>query len=286
LIDDPTRCNFKPEVDLSSRMCAGDIDADDCFTKRQIATIQDIYRGPYDSKGVQIMKGMDRGSEWEWNRTLFAHKGNGMFPAKLLYGLDHVNFLFFEKSPGVPMPNPVDVSQVPDKNATPPEFPWWQFNIDSVTAGEGRFMSAITDAKDPDLDRFLKRKGGKLILYHGWGDGEVGGEGTLDYYKEVVKATFADNVNAAREKTRLFMIPGMGHCGSGPGCSEWDRLAPLVDWVENGKAPDYLVAAHLANGRVDNQRRVCAYPQRTEYVGPAGGQNDRANWVERNFACR
>jgi feruloyl esterase len=78
----------------------------------------------------------------------------------------------------------------------------------------------------------------------------------------------------------------MGHCGEGPGCSEWDRLAPLVNWVENQVAPDYVVAEHHTNGMVDNQRRVCAYPQRAVYNGPAGGQNDPANWVERNFECR
>jgi feruloyl esterase len=286
LIDDPTACNFNPETDLVSRFCPGNTDGDDCFTRRQIETIKDIYRGPYDSKGTRIMKGMDFGSEWEWDRTMFPHKGNNLFPAKLLYGVDHINYLFYEKSPGVPMPNPLDITQVPDKRATPPEFAWWEFNIDDVTAGKGKFMSAITDATDPNLSRFLNREGGKLLLYHGWADAESQGEPTLDYYKAVVQATFGGNIEAAREKVRLFMVPGMGHCGGGPGCSEWDRLAPLVDWVENGKAPDHLVAEHRTNGRVDNQRRVCAYPQRAVYAGPAGGQNDPANWVERNFVCR
>jgi len=101
-----------------------------------------------------------------------------------------------------------------------------------------------------------------------------------------VQTTFAGDVNAAREKVRLFMVPGMGHCSEGPGCSEWDRLAPLANWVEKGIAPDHLVAAHSTNGRVDNQRRVCAYPQRAVYAGPADGQNDPANWVETNFVCR
>jgi len=64
-----------------------------------------------------------------------------------------------------------------------------------------------------------------------------------------------------------------------------DPLAPLVAWVENGTAPEHVVAAHETNGKVDNERRVCAYPQRTAYAGPAGGQNDRANWREQNFRC-
>jgi feruloyl esterase len=286
LIDDPTRCKFAPEVDLATRMCPGDVDGDACFTKRQIQTIQDIYRGPRDSQGVRTFKGMDLGSEWGWDYTMFAHKANGLFPAKLLYGVDHINFLFYQESPGVPMPNPLDTTQRPDKRATPPEYAWWEFNIDDVTAGKGAFMSSITDATDTDLSRFLKREGGKLLLYHGWADPEGQAEPTLDYYKAVVEKTFAGDIAAAREKIRLFMIPGMGHCGGGPGCSEWDRLAPLVEWVERGRAPDYLVGEHRTNGKVDNQRRICAYPERAVYIGPAGGQDNPSNWVERNFSCR
>jgi feruloyl esterase len=60
----------------------------------------------------------------------------------------------------------------------------------------------------------------------------------------------------------------------------------MVAWVEQGKAPDYLVASHLTEGKVDNERKICAAPQRAVYNGPAGGQGNRANWVEGNFACR
>ena len=108
----------------------------------------------------------------------------------------------------------------------------------------------------------------------------------MDYYRQVVDATFRGNVDDARKSARLYMFPGMGHCAGGPGCSESDPLAALVAWVEKGVAPDFLVAHHRTNGVIDNQRRVCAWPQRAVYVGPAGGQNDRRNWVEQNFACR
>ena len=102
----------------------------------------------------------------------------------------------------------------------------------------------------------------------------------------MVDTTFRGNLEAAREKVRLFMFPGMGHCRGGPGCNEADPLEALVAWVEKGVAPEYLVARHSTNTVVDNERRVCAYPQRALYVGPDGGQNDPANWLERNFACR
>ena len=82
------------------------------------------------------------------------------------------------------------------------------------------------------------------------------------------------------------MFPGMGHCGGGPGPNDWDPLEPLVQWVENGTAPEHVVATHSADGRVDNERRVCAYPQVARYTGPADGANDPSSWVAANFTCR
>ena len=286
LIDDPRRCHFDPAADLANRMCPAGADADDCFTPRQLATIAAIYRGPHDESGERIFKGMDLGSEWNWDRTLVAHQGNRMLPAKLIYGLDHVNFLFYEQSPGVPMPNPVDVNQTPDKNARPPEFAWWEFDISDVTAGAGDFMMSITDATNHDLSRFLHREDAKLLLYHGWADPEGQAEPTVDYYERVVATTFGGDVDAARDKVRLFMVPGMGHCGGGPGPSEWDRLAPLVEWVENGVAPDYIVGEHRTDGVVDQQRRLCAHPQRAVYVGPDSGRDDPGSLRESSFECR
>jgi feruloyl esterase len=147
-------------------------------------------------------------------------------------------------------------------------------------------MQSITDATDPDLTRFLIKNGGQLLVYHGWADPSPPPRETIDYYNDVVAATFAGDMDAARQHARLFMIPGMGHCRGGPGPNEWDKLAPLVEWVEKGKAPDHLVVQHRTNGVVDNERKVCAYPQQAVYTGPAGGQNDPANWVESNFTCR
>lgn len=285
LIDDPLACDFQPAADLVALMCPADVDADGCFTNRQIQLVTDYYRGPRDSRDRSIRKGMALGSEFGWGGRRVAHAGNNFSPALGVSG-DHFNFLFYRASPGVPPLVLNDTRYVPNKTVTPPEFAWWEFNVDDVTAGKGAFMSAILEATDPNLSRFLNGNDGKLLLYHGWGDSMVAPEPTLDYYTSVVRSTFGGDLTAARERVRLFMIPGMGHCRGGPGCDTWDRLAPLVDWVENGRAPDHLVAQHLTDGTTDNERRICAYPQQAVYVGPSGGQNDRVNWVERNFECR
>jgi feruloyl esterase len=285
LIDDPLACDFRPEVDLAAHACRGDVNGDACFTTRQMQTINDLYRGPHDSRGRQIRKGFARGSEFEWDEGRIPHKGNNLLPRDLGYGIDHFNFLFYKESPGVPPPIVNDPTYPLDKKATPPEYGWWEFNVDDMTSGQGAFMAGILEATQTDLTRFLIRGKGKLLLYHGWGDSVVGAEQTLDYYKQVVDATFKGNLQAARESARLFMVPGMSHCFGGPGCDDWDRLAPMVDWVEKGIAPDALIARHLTKGVVDNERRICPYPERATYVGPPGGQDDRANWKAVNFRC-
>jgi feruloyl esterase len=285
-VEDPLSCDFDAEYDLADNRCPGDVNADGCFTKRQLQTIKNIYRGPYDSKGTSIIKGLALGSEFSWARRVVPHAGNNLFPSHLGYEVDHVNFLFYEHDPGVRPPDVRDLSYVTDKKRMPPEFAWWEFNIDDVTAGKGDLMMSITDAKDPNLTRFLLTNKGKFLIYHGWADGDVHPEPTVDYYNDVVRTTFKGNMDEARRHVRLFMAPGMDHCGGGPGPDTWDRLAPLVEWVEKGNPPDHLVATHETEGKVENERKICAYPQKAVYVGPAGGQNDPVNWVAKNFTCR
>ncbi len=295
IIGDPLQCDFNPDVDLASKMCPGDKNAEGCFTKFQLATIKKLYDGPRDSKGVRVLKGLPLGSEFSWARNVIPYGGNNFFPSHMGYEVDHVNYLFYENDPGLapPVKEITNLSLPLDKKAVFPEVAWWEFNIDDVTAGKGDYMMKITDATDPDLDRFLNKKNGKLVIYQGWGDGDVYPEVVLDYYKQMVATTFKGDYKAAHEKARLFMAPGMGHCGGGPGPNEWDKLAPLVQWVEKGKAPDFIVAVHRTDNRgetstapVDNERKLCPYPEHGVYVGPAGGQNDPANWVEGNFVCK
>jgi feruloyl esterase len=282
VIDNPLQCAFDPRSDLKAQMCANDVNGPSCFTSAQIDSIADVYAGPHDASERRIYKGKAFGSELEWD--LYPYTGNDMQPTTV--SIDHLNYLFYETDPGVMPADPYDLSTAPRKAGAAPEFAWWEFDIRDLTTGKADLMRSITDATDADLERFIIDNGGKLMLYHGWADGGPSAEVTVDYYTDVVQTTFAGNLEQAREHTRLFMIPGMYHCRRGPGPTEWDRLAPLVGWVEEGRAPDYLVGQHRTEGAVDNERRICAYPQQAVYTGPAGGQDDRANWVEGNFTCR
>jgi feruloyl esterase len=286
VIQEPRQCRFDPRADLASKMCPGNVNGEACFTNAQVAAIGVIYGGVRDSKGTLILKGRAPGSEFAWPADLIPYAGNSMLPGELNYSGDHMNYLFYETDPGVPPADWTDLSHKPDKTRRPPEFAWWEFSADDWTAGKGKAMAAILDASDPNLSAYLKQNGGKLLMYHGWGDAQISPETIVDYYDEMVKVTFAGDVKAAQAGYRLFMAPGMGHCRGGPGPNEWDKLQPLVDWVENGKAPDFLVATHATDGKVDNERKLCPHPQQAVYTGPAGGENNRANWVHGNFTCR
>jgi len=286
VIDNPLSCDFDPDVDLSGMMCAGDVNADGCLTTVQLQTIKDFYSGPYDSRGRSILKGKAFGTELEWANRYIPHEGNSFSPSQLNTSGDHLNYLFYETDPGVHMPDLTDPSLKPDKTRTPPEWSLWEFDIDDFTAGLGDFMKSITDATDPDLKRFHIQNVGKMMLYTGWADPSPPAATLIDYYNDIADTTFAGDLDGTKEHTRLFLVPGMGHCRGGPGPNTWDKLAPLVEWVENGHAPDFIVATHSTDGVVDNERRICAYPELAVYTGPAGGENDPANWVESNFTCR
>lgn len=286
VLDDPRDCDFDPERDLRHLMCRSDVNGEACFTRLQLQHVKAFYAGAHDSAGNRIYPGHALGSEEQWLGLYVPHAGNRYSAGALGVTGDHMNYLFYEDDPGVPLPSLADLSLKPDPTRSPPEWAWWQFDIDDVTRGRGDLMKSITDASDPDLSRFLESNGGKLILYHGWSDALIVPGGTLEYYEAMVGETFDGDLNAAREHARLFMIPGMGHCAGGPGPNTWDKLAPLVAWVERGEAPDAVVAQHRTGGVVDNERPIFAYPDRAAYSGPAGGQNDPSNWIPANFTRR
>jgi feruloyl esterase len=136
-----------------------------------------------------------------------------------------------------------------------------------------RKRSGAADSDDPyKLDAFLD-KGGKLIMYHGYSDHLVSSYRSLWFYKEL--ATLQGGDRHLQDSARLFMVPGMGHCGGGPGPNAFDTLKALDNWVTNGAAPDAIAARSAASGRT---MPLCKYPEEAEYTG-SGNVNDAANWV-------
>lgn len=287
VIDDPFACSFDPTVELSDYHCPNSTAGGVCFTDNQLTTIANFYRGPTDRDGNVIYPGKMVGSEPDWINLFIPSARNRMTPGMLSGPAgDHVNYLFYANDPGVTIPDLSDIHYVPRRTGMNPEYHWMEFNVQDVADGAAALMSSIMDATDPDLTSFLRDRGGKLIVYHGLTDALSVAAATVDYFTDMVNTTFAGSFAEANDHARLFLAPGMGHCGGGAGPNTWDKLLPLVDWVENGVIPETITATHSSNGRVDNERLLCTYPQRARYVGPAGGENDARNWTAGNFQCQ
>ena len=281
----------------------------------QIQAIKEVYRGPHNAYGHRWYKGKPLGSEFSWGSLVVPTLANNNFPAQGGFSFQFANYLWFEHDPGVPTARPNDPSLLPG----PGEYRWMDFDFDrnrpngrTIDPGDdgtwdprdgGAFMREILNGSQTDLSAFLVRNKGKYLLYHGFADGLIGPEPTIDYYDGIIRDTFLGyenkatshkhkNKNKASDHVRLFMVPGMGHCAGGikGAAVGWDKLAPLVAWVEQNEAPESIVVTQDNGTRTveGNQRILCPWPQQPTYVGPSGSgaENDPANWVASNFECQ
>lgn len=293
---------------LACQQVFGDADIDALGATRglrpgQIQAIKDVYRGPHSSKGTRWYKGKPLGSEFSWGTFVVPTPANGNFPAQGGFSFQLVNYLWFEHDPGVPTARPNDPSLLPG----PGEYRWLDFNFDTNTPtgrtingkkgpwtphDGGGFMRQILNGSETDLRPLLVKRNAKYLLYHGWADGLIGPEPTVDYFKDIVRDTFKGDYARAQDNVRLFMVPGMGHCSGGVrgAAVGWDKLPPLVQWVEQGVAPDAIVVRQDAGTRTPegNERILCPWPLQATYVGPrgSGAENTASNWVASNFSCQ
>ena len=266
LISDPRQCDFKP----ASLQCkAGN--AADCLTEAEVGVLEKWYRGPVNSKGQQLYPGgIPMGSEQHWPRWL---TGLGNAPGLMpLFAQDFIRYMAFEPSAG-------------------PSFKVTDFDFDKDpprTAPMGRVYNAATFDPESgamttgDISAF-QQAGGKLILYHGWSDPLVTPQPTVEFYEGLAKKS--GGMAATQAFARLFMVPGMDHCGigtEGPGISDTgiDPLTALEQWVEEGKAPNEMVATKSApsGGQTLWKRPVCAYPKVARYKG-SGDAADAASFT-------
>ncbi len=243
LIDDPTRCSFDPAVLLCK---AGD--SPSCLTAPQVKAAKQIYSPAVNPRtGKELFSSLVPGTELGWGVQAL-----GPEPSANIY--DQYRYVVFKD----------------------PKWDWKTFNFDADVARGDRPENLMMNATDPDMKPFFSH-GGKLLLYHGWSDPNVPTLNTIKYYRSVVDVM--GGPSKAASSVRLFLEPGMGHCGGGEGPNVFDKVAALEQWVEQGKAPDVMIASHRTNGRVDRTRPLCPYPQVAKYKG--SGSIDEAA----NFAC-
>lgn len=248
VLNDPRTCRFDPAV----LTCARGRDDDRCLTPKQVRAVQDIWAGAANSAGLVYpgyMPGAEAAGGWATYMT-----GTGPLTGSHWVQAENVfKYMVFEN----------------------PAWDFRTFDFDEDLAFALEKLSATMDAFDPDLTAFRER-GGKLILYHGWNDPSISPLNTVDYYEQV------DSVAAGEADSfaRLFMVPGMLHCSGGPGPSRFDMLSAIERWVEEGQAPDRIIASRVTDGRTDRTRPLCPYPRRAIYLG--SGSTDE----EASFECR
>ncbi len=264
VINDPRECHFDPSVLL----CKG-AESDSCLTAPQVEALKKIYEGPKDSKGKPLYVGRVPGAEdgpGGWKQWI-----TGSAPGRSLQYAFTTNFFKF---------------MVFDN----PDWDFKTFNFDSDLKTDDEKQARNLNSTDPNLKPFLAR-GGKLILYHGWNDPAISPLNTINYYNSVLSTVGKKEAN---NSVRLYLVPGMQHCGGGPGANSFGQqsgstadaqhniYAALEQWVEKGTAPASIIAAKYVSDLDPSQgvkftRPLCPFPQVAKYKG-SGDSNDATNF--------
>lgn len=264
VINDPRECRFDP----STLLCKG-TDSDSCLTAPQVEALRKIYDGPRNSKAEALYVGRMPGAEdgpGGWKQWI-----TGSGPGKSLqyaFTTNYFKYMVFND----------------------PNWDFKTFNFDTDLKIDDEKQARNVNSTDPDLKPFRAR-GGKLILYHGWNDPAISPLNTINYYNNVISAVGAKESD---ELLRLYLVPGMQHCGGGPGANSFGAqpgstadaqhgiYAALEQWVEQGTAPGKIIATKFVSDLDPAQgvkftRPLCPYPQVAKYKG-SGDTNDAANF--------
>lgn len=264
-LQNPLACHFQPV----SLLCKQN-DTGACLTHEEVKTAELIYQGPRNRRtGAQIYPGFAFGSEASRDFTgpLAAQYGWTLIQGPLAthYAVPLLQHMVFGEN-----------------------WDWHSFDFDrDVTVVDRRLHDKI-DSVDPDLRPFESHNG-KLIMIQGWGDPYNAQTLPIEYREQVIRAFAQKQPTEQAQRTvdgffRLFMAPGMGHCGGGPGPGRTDPIAAVRQWVEKGKAPARLVAREreTSPGEPAAQpisRPLCPYPESAQWTGK--GSRDQA----KNFVC-
>jgi hypothetical protein len=272
--------------------------APDCLTPEQVDTLQKLHAGPRNSRGLSLYPGLPVGTEdagnwplWVTGTKPLSEEASGQlgvpdpgagratyvqqgWPNMLFFVQQYMKFLFFPLA-----------DQDPGRDG---------MSFDFDRGPVRRFQQAATQDPTPDLREFQER-GGKLILYGGWGDPVVPLPRTIEYVRAVWSMT--GGREAAARFSRLYAVPGMPHCSGGnvpnvfgqpyliapPGDPAHDVTAALDEWVRVGTAPGPIIATQYPGNDVTKPKLrdmpLCPYPQRVTFLG--GSVEDA-----RSYACR
>jgi hypothetical protein len=234
IIDNPQACRWDPRQLVGTQVDCGDQTV--TISAGVADAVRKIWAGPVATDGRKLWYGPNKGADFTWLAT----------PGRPFVVADLWVKNFVE----------------PDLDLDTTALSYEQF--EQIFRSSQQQFHDVIGSDDPDLSAFA-RSGGKLLSWHGQSDQLVPTQGTVDYRKKVERRFGGSQ--RVDDFYRLFLLPGVAHCGGGPGAQPTDALGALVDWVEKGKAPETLAtSATRADGTVV-RRDVCTYPHVTRYTG-------------------
>jgi pimeloyl-ACP methyl ester carboxylesterase len=218
-----------------------------CLTPQESDAVRKIWNGPTSASGERLWFGLERGT------PLAGLAGGNPFP------IASTHFQYWIRQD--------------------PKFDWHtlreaDFEADFNTSQ--RKFNEVIGTDDPTLAAFRKR-GGKMIIWHGEADPLIFPRGTVNYFERVLAAN--GGAQQVSQFARLFMAPGVGHCAGGDGPNPVGVFETLVNWVEKGVAPDMLPASRTRENGTVMSRPLCPYPTVARWNGK--GSTDEAG----NFSC-
>jgi hypothetical protein len=247
VITDPRECAYSARSDrtITTASCASTNDT--CLSPGEAAAIDRIWEGATNARGELLWPGPERGA-----------------PLKHLAG---------------PAPNYTAINQARFWVYLDPQWNWRTLTLENY----GQFfekarqmVGPLMASDDPDLTAFRAR-GGKIIAWHGFNDPGITPRGTIRYYERVVQF-FDIRHSEAQQFFRLFLAPGVEHCGRGNGPQPQDLFSSLERWVERDQAPDWITASQPLSGGAVRTRPLCPYPAFAKYRG-SGSTDDAFNFV-------
>jgi feruloyl esterase len=249
VIEDPTRCNYDPKALIGAS-------AGECgpFTQADADVIRRIWDGPRREDGSFLWYGQMRGTDLS---ALSASRGTPLKAQAFAFTVDWLKY-FLTLNP-----------QFDWTTMTPAIYEhFWDQSVEQY--------GIVIGTDNPDLSAF-RDHGGKEIMWHGWADQLITGQGTIDYYKRLQQQM--GGAEKTSQFVRLFMAPGVAHCAGGVGPNPYGQLDALVSWVEDGKPPVTVTAARRDQaGTITRSRPLCQFPMVAKYKG-SGSTDDAANFV-------
>lgn len=241
VIENPALCHFDPAtVECKDGNIAG------CLSAPQVEAAKKIYSGVIDPETkATVFPGLAPGSELGW--------GTQAGPRPFGAATDYFKYIVFQN----------------------PDWNYMTLNFSSDIARAEKADSGVINGTNPDLSAFFRR-GGKILQYHGWSDQQMSAGTSPKYYDSVVNKVGDEGV--VERSYRLFMVPGMRHCGGGEGADTFDKVDVLEQWLKSGKAPDSIVASRVEAGKVVRTHPLCPYPQTAVYKG-TGSVDDAASFT-------